>query len=155
MMHLINNPSIYKRLQDELDALFESKPLSISELDRAPLLNAVVNETLRLLPPITSGVKRESPGAVICGKFIPAGVPVRTPNYTLSRDPRYFSPAPDAFRPDRWLEPKKEQAFNRAAFFPLWVSHQQKRKDWANYMASSMIGPFGTFRCFRRPWYWV
>lgn len=120
-----------------MDAILNDSPLTLGAIDNAPLLNAVVNETLRLLPPITSGVKRESPGAMICDRvrvnsslicsflklyllqFIPAGIACRTPNYTLSRDARYFSPAPDSFRPDRWLDTKNEEAFNRLAFFPL------------------------------------
>lgn len=119
MRYLTQNQDVYRRLQAEVDGILQSESLSTTALDRAPLLNAVVNESLRLLPPITSGVKRESPGAMILEQFIPAGTAVRTPNYTLSRDPRYFSPGPNEFRPDRWLNPKQEQAFDRTAFFPL------------------------------------
>lgn len=118
MLYLTENPSIYKRLQAEIDEILSKKTLSTSAIDNATLLNAVVHESLRMLPPITSGVKRESPGAMILGEFIPKGTAVRTPNYTLSRDKRYFT-RPDEFRPDRWIEEGKEENFNRGAFFPL------------------------------------
>lgn len=130
MLNLAEHPDVYKRLQAEIDAILEVNALSVSAVDKAPLLNAVVNETLRLLPPITSGVKRESPGAMICDRFIPAGVAVRTPNYTLSRDPRYFSLSPDAFRPDRWLNTKGEVAFNHTAFFPFMLG-EPSPSDWS------------------------
>lgn len=36
--------------------------------------------------------------------FIPEGTRVFMSLYALQRDPRYFSPAPDKFWPERWLE---------------------------------------------------
>ena len=36
-------------------------------------------------------------------RFIPEGTGVNTPPYVFHRDPRYFSPHPDQFLPDRWL----------------------------------------------------
>lgn len=37
--------------------------------------------------------------------FIPEGNHVQVPTYSLHRDPRYFSPYPEDFWPDRWLTP--------------------------------------------------
>ncbi|WP_152722024.1 cytochrome P450, partial [Moraxella catarrhalis] len=41
-----------------------------------PYLNAVVNESLRIAPPVVIGVPRVVPagGATICGRYVPAGV---------------------------------------------------------------------------------
>lgn len=41
------------------------------------------------------------------------------PTMTLHRDARNFSPQPDAFRPERWLAPEKEERFDRKAFIPF------------------------------------
>ncbi|KIM75269.1 hypothetical protein PILCRDRAFT_679651 [Piloderma croceum F 1598] len=35
--------------------------------------------------------------------FIPEGKQVINHTYSLQRNPRYFSPCPDSFWPDRWL----------------------------------------------------
>ena len=40
--------------------------------------------------------------------FIPEGNNIFTHTHTLQRDPRYFSPYPDSFWPDRWL-PEKDR----------------------------------------------
>jgi cytochrome P450 len=37
--------------------------------------------------------------------YIPEGTCITIHPYTIHRDPRYFSPYPTAFWPDRWLEP--------------------------------------------------
>lgn len=66
--------------------------------------------------------------------FIPEGNKLVVPTYSLQRDPRYFSPAPDTFWPDRWLSPESRQSVedptkplaadievvvNTTAFFPF------------------------------------
>jgi cytochrome P450 len=44
--------------------------------------------------------------------FIPEGNNVLVPTYALQRDPRYFSPYPESFWPDRWLEPEQRKDIN-------------------------------------------
>jgi cytochrome P450 len=89
------------------------------------MLDAVINETMRLYPPVQSGVGRQtSPQGVTVQTengpvYIPGNVAISIPTLTLQRDPRYFSPHPNAFRPDRWLYPEKEEAFNKDAFIPF------------------------------------
>jgi cytochrome P450 len=41
--------------------------------------------------------------------FIPEGNNIFTHTYTLQRNPRYFSPYPDSFWPDRWLPENDRQ----------------------------------------------
>lgn len=53
-------------------------------------------------------------------RFIPEGTAVQVPPYVLQRDPRYFSPYPDKFWPDRWLVPEGgDVVLERAAFIPF------------------------------------
>ncbi|KAF7974713.1 hypothetical protein HWV62_11507 [Athelia sp. TMB] len=70
-------------------------------------LNAVINETLRLLPPVLSGsqrvVERGSGAATFGPHLIPEGTAVFSHFYSIQRDQRYFSPLPETFWPDRWL----------------------------------------------------
>lgn len=40
--------------------------------------------------------------------WVPEGTGVYVPPYVYHRDPRYFSPDPDVFMPERWLKSKKE-----------------------------------------------
>jgi cytochrome P450 len=100
-----------------------------------PYLSGIINETLRLHPPVPSGLQRLTPpeGAVIAGKFILGGMNVTTPTYSLHRgrvyplqigmpilmpvDPRAFI-QPNKFIPERWTS-QPELVLRKDAFVPF------------------------------------
>ncbi|KZT50629.1 cytochrome P450 [Calocera cornea HHB12733] len=99
------HPAIVARLRQELqDTHDRYGQLTIDKLSELPYLNACINESLRLYPPIPNGHPRRAPkgGATVAGQFIPEGTTVIIPAYTLHRDPKYWS-EPNTFRPERWL----------------------------------------------------
>lgn len=72
-----HNPSILKQLQDEVRGSVSSgDELTIAKINTMPYLFAVLEETLRIYPPVPIGLQRVAPpeGATICGKFVPGGV---------------------------------------------------------------------------------
>ncbi|KAL3462033.1 cytochrome P450 monooxygenase [Aspergillus heterothallicus] len=98
--HLAADPILCKKLQNELDNLSEQ---SHDKLASASLLNAVINETLRLHPAVPSGTQRQTPpeGISIGSTHIPGDVMVCVPIHTVFRDERNFA-RPDEFLPERW-----------------------------------------------------
>lgn len=83
------------------------------------------NETLRLYPSIPTSLQRApEPGTgthrISESLVIDERTAVLVPPYVLHRDPRYFSPDPDRFWPERWLR-KDDPAVvtNAAAFIPF------------------------------------
>ena len=60
---------------------------SDQDLQKLSHLNAVINETLRLHPPILDGVPRNTPaeGITINGKQIPGDVTCWAPFYTIGK----------------------------------------------------------------------
>lgn len=119
MFYLARNPSFYTRLQSELSEVFPDGPETFDynilsrSLSDVPMLDAIINETLRLIPAVPSGNPRVTPpeGLIIPlanqnGKtedlFIPGDVDVYVPPYWVHRDPKIF-PDPEAFIPDRWV----------------------------------------------------
>ncbi|KZP10113.1 cytochrome P450 [Athelia psychrophila] len=122
------NPDIYRRLQDEIDKVFPpgENALNPSKHIHMNYLNAIINETLRLLPPVLSGsqrvVARGSGAATIGSNVIPEGTAVFSHFYSVHRDPRSFSPLPDVFWPDRWLsEGERTSPFSPAHKGPVDV----------------------------------
>jgi cytochrome P450 len=76
-----------------------------------PYLTAVLQEGLRLSPPIPDNMHRSVPkgGATIAGHYLPEGVVVGIPCYATFRSATNFS-RPDEFVPERWL-PEQQQNF--------------------------------------------
>lgn len=124
--YLAKHPTVYKKLQSELDATF-SKGTQTSEfnseaLRRLPYLEAVINETLRLKPAVPSGQPRETPpqGLQVDEMWIPGNTIVVVPQHVIQRDDRYFPSGAD-FIPERWLDAKDKMITNEEAFFPFQI----------------------------------
>lgn len=68
-----------------------------------PYLNAVIEEALRLFPPVSIGPPRVSPGESVDGTYVPSGVGVSTHWWYLHQHPDHV-PRPSRFEPERWLD---------------------------------------------------
>ncbi|KAF8644804.1 hypothetical protein AX16_008264 [Volvariella volvacea WC 439] len=116
---LARHPVAYKRLQKEVDAL-DGKIDDVVELGKLPYLNAVINETLRLYPPVLSGSPRSPdrtiPGQNVGPHFLPRGTTAYVHLYTMQRSERYFSPFVDRFLPERWLPEDAQIALEPEVF---------------------------------------
>lgn len=142
---LCRQPDIITRLQNEIDEVYAGPDTVDSvSLSKLPFLNAVINETLRLHPPVPSGVQRVTPpeGLQIGKHFIPGSTIVQVPTHTMCRgkfkisnisrcrfrssylthftlDERNFA-SPNDFIPERWTT-NPELVKNSAAFVPFSV----------------------------------
>ncbi|KAH7913197.1 cytochrome P450 [Hygrophoropsis aurantiaca] len=119
---LLNNPITYRRLQAEVDKYYPpgESALDTTHHQQMSYLNAVINETLRLFPPVLSGSQRGgvngSTGKVVGPYFLPAGTSAFVHFYSLHRDPRNFSPMPDNFLPERWLSVEERSTLMSSDF---------------------------------------
>lgn len=101
-----------RRLQEELRA----NPGA--SFDKLPYLDAVVMEGLRCFPAIPMSLPRYVPagGRTIDGFFLPGGTTVSCQAYSTGRIDTNVFPNPDAFLPDRWLEPEGDAERKRLFF---------------------------------------
>lgn len=79
--YLLKNRHVYDKLVHEIRTAFRTEAdITFSALQTLPYLEAVVNESFRLYPPVAIGLPRVVPegGAMICDHYIPEGV--RNPN---------------------------------------------------------------------------
>jgi hypothetical protein len=84
--HLLKNPKVYNTLVEEIRSNFTtSEDITITKLLQLKYLNGVIEEGLRIYPPVPSNMPRVIPeeGAMICGKWLPGGVGI-FPLHTLS-----------------------------------------------------------------------
>lgn len=125
--YLLKNPESFRTLADENNASFSSEDqITAISTSSLPYLTAVINETLRMSPPLPDGLRREVPkgGAVIAGHSIPEGITVSVPCWSSFHSTSNFS-SPDSFIPERWLK-EDSQGFssqykkdNKSAFLPF------------------------------------
>lgn len=92
---LANAPNFTRLLQSEIDSV---KELTYQELSQMKLLNAAIDETMRLHPAIPSGMQRVTPqkGVVIDDVYIPGDCIVQIPLYSVFRGTflmKWFLPA--------------------------------------------------------------
>lgn len=74
---LVQNRGVLHRLTREIRSAFEKETdITIASCGILPYLNAVINEGLRLDPPVVIGVPRLVPGSgdMVCGQWVPGGV---------------------------------------------------------------------------------
>lgn len=104
--YLLRNPRVLERLTREVRALGSAKDICGANVTEAkmPYLRAVIDESLRIAPPVPAHVPREvlPGGAVIDGKFYPGGTVVGVSTYALHHNEEYF-PDPFSFSPERWI----------------------------------------------------
>ncbi len=89
------HPEVHAQLVDEVDTL-----------DKSPLLDQVIKETLRLYPPIHIGNRIVAEEMDFGGNKIPAGERMFYSIYLTQRDPAIWEHA-DEFRPERFARGRK------------------------------------------------
>ncbi|KAF2735645.1 cytochrome P450 [Polyplosphaeria fusca] len=105
--YILSRPELRLALAEELKDTMADWPSRVptwAELERLPLLQAVIKESLRLSYGVMHRLPRVSPDLPIeYGEYtIPAGVPVGMSAYLMHSDPLVY-PEPDQFIPERWL----------------------------------------------------
>ncbi|KAL4877794.1 benzoate 4-monooxygenase cytochrome P450 [Aspergillus karnatakaensis] len=107
------HPEEFSKLRAELEPLTPDDPSSGEYLDSQiaglPHLNGVINETLRLHPPIPSVIPRDTPPEGITFNVngmqthIPGGVTVFCPQWVIGRSEEAYV-EPLSFLPERWYK---------------------------------------------------
>uniref|UniRef100_A0A8C3P2U8 Cytochrome P450 family 27 subfamily B member 1 n=1 Tax=Cyanoderma ruficeps TaxID=181631 RepID=A0A8C3P2U8_9PASS len=105
LYELARNPGAQAALHRDATTDGATAAATAAALGRLPLLRAVVKETLRLYPVIPGNARVVSDCDIRVGDYlVPRQTLITLCHYATSRDSRFF-PAPDAFRPERWLHP--------------------------------------------------
>ena len=112
---LATHPEIQEAAAAEVHAVLHGEPLRATHLPQLRLVNAIVQETLRLYPSIWSIGRNVVRDTTLRGLPIERGTRVWLCTYALHRNPRWF-PDPERFDPQRWLE---GTARSRFTFLPF------------------------------------
>ncbi|TAQ88701.1 hypothetical protein B7494_g2986 [Chlorociboria aeruginascens] len=110
------NPDIQASLCAELSTL--RSPTTAYALDKLPLLQACILETLRLHPSSAGAEPRVTPhgGTVLAGFYVPGGIRVSAQSYSLHKVETLF-PYAERWIPERWMRCQVEQKGMEEAFW--------------------------------------
>lgn len=103
--YLVHSPRILAKLVSEITSNFaDVEDIIFQRLQELPYLHAVIDESLRLSPPIPGLLARRvlTSGALIDGSYCPAGTVIGVSAYVLHHDEKYF-PSASSFIPERWI----------------------------------------------------
>jgi len=114
---LARHPEVEDRVHEELATVLDGGPPTHADMAALPYLGAVVQESLRLYPPVWLVPRTPKTDVELGGRRIPAGAQVFFSPYSLHRDPRWF-PDPDRFDPGRWQR-QTPRSLPRGAYLPF------------------------------------
>jgi cytochrome P450 len=101
LLLLTQHPKVLADLMDELTHVLKGEPPRVEDLAQLPLLDRVVKESLRILPPVPFNHRISAVDTELGGYSIPRGSELITSVYRTHRMSEFF-PAGDRFRPERW-----------------------------------------------------
>lgn len=150
LFHIVSSPNSLHRLLEELQTAGFAAPshanedvgiISDSQARLLPYLQACIKEGLRLYPPVTGLLSKETPpdGDTISVRyadgttkdvFVPGGISIGWNSYSLMRSKYVFGEDAEIWCPERWLDGKETQE---------------------QIQAVDMVFGYGRFGCLGRP----
>ena len=114
---LAQNPEAENKLHAELDTLLAGRAPTLDDVPKLKYSEQVLTESLRLYPPAWGTARIAMEDHEIGRYHIPKGAGVSLTQWTMHRDPRWFTD-PEVFRPERW-EDGLAKRLPRFAYFPF------------------------------------
>lgn len=103
--YLCRNPRVYEKLAGEIRGAFSNfDQITGRSTERLTYLKAVIEEGLRIYPPIAAGLPRISPGETVDGHYVPKGAIVNVNTWVATHIEANFHRAFE-FIPERWIDP--------------------------------------------------
>ncbi|KAE9369918.1 pisatin demethylase [Stipitochalara longipes BDJ] len=121
MLHVLTSPQVVSALLAEITEVSPSSPIKDAEARKMPYLQAVIQEGLRIFPPVTGLLSKSAPlgGDTFNGLFIPEGTKIGYCAWGVSRDKTIWGDDSHVFRPERWLDCSPKELRNMEATLEL------------------------------------
>jgi cytochrome P450 len=102
LFFIAQHPSIASDLHDEINSQLKTWPPDYQQLDALPLLDSVIREALRLMPPVAFTFRTARRDVALGDFLLNEGDKVVLNHFHTHRDPDIFQ-HPNRFDPARWL----------------------------------------------------
>ncbi len=134
---LAKNPEAAEKLRAELASVLNGRTPEVEDLPRLPYNRMVIEEALRLYPPVWVIARRSRNDDEVGGYFIPANTTITMPQYAVHRHPDFW-PDPERFDPERFL-PERSSERPRYAYFPFGAGPRQCVGSYLAMMEAQLI----------------
>eukprot|EP01120_Amphizonella_sp_Union-15-10_P001079 TRINITY_DN1113_c0_g1_i1.p1 TRINITY_DN1113_c0_g1~~TRINITY_DN1113_c0_g1_i1.p1 ORF type:complete len:497 (-),score=74.65 TRINITY_DN1113_c0_g1_i1:42-1532(-) len=101
---LSRNPEIQDKARKLVIEKVGKDAPSYDQTNLVPYINAIINETLRLHPPVPGVTRYTNNDVELNGFFIPKNTFIIVPSYSLHRLEEVWGSDAKIFRPERWIE---------------------------------------------------
>ncbi|MFB6154862.1 MAG: cytochrome P450 [Haloferacaceae archaeon] len=116
-LHLSAHPNVEARVHEELAGVVAGDVPTAGEARRLSYVERVLQETMRVDPPVYTLFREPEVDVRVGGYRIPEGAAVMLPQWVVHRSPRWWDD-PETFDPDRFL-PARSGDRPRYAYFPF------------------------------------
>lgn len=114
---LSEHPEAEARLHEEVDEIVDDEPPTIDHVQEFEYLDWVLNEAMRLYPPVYTIFRTPTESVEIGGYEVPTSANLMLPQWAVHHSGRYWDD-PEQFDPERWSDERSEDR-HRFAFFPF------------------------------------
>lgn len=117
------NPVVRRAVEDEADSVLGGRPATLADLPKLEYTRMVVEESLRLYPPIWLFPRDVIEDEEVGGYHLPAGSTIFMCPYATHRHPDFWE-NPEAFDPERF-RPEAVAARDRHCYLPFGFGQRQ------------------------------
>lgn len=114
---LSQNGHILKSVEAQIEQALGSRFPEFEDVERLPYLKMVLNETMRMYPPVWMMPRTPIEDFMLGDYLIKKGSSLFITPYFLHRDKRFF-PSPGTFDPERWTEEQRRKR-PKMSFIPF------------------------------------
>ncbi len=114
---LDQNPKIKQKMLEELDANFQGGAISGEVLHQLPYMKMVIQEAMRLYPPVWAFGRKAKEDDLLMGMRISMGQSINVPIYCVHRHPAFWE-RPLEFYPEHFLH-EAIKARDKFAYMPF------------------------------------
>ncbi|MDX1992953.1 MAG: cytochrome P450 [bacterium] len=114
---LAQHPAVEQKLHEELDRVLQGKAPTLADLKHLPYTEQVLQEAMRLYPPVWNMSRQALMDVEIGGFIIAKGGEVNLNTYAMHHDARWWE-EPERFLPERF-SPENQSRIPRMAYLPF------------------------------------
>lgn len=130
LLSVANNPAVQAEMDDEIARVLGGREPGADDVEQLPYTRQVIDESLRLYPPIWVYPRDAVADDELGGYHVPAGSSVLLSPLVSHRNPRHWD-NPEAFDPHRF-DPERVKERARMTYFPFGAG---ARMCIGNFMA--------------------